>query len=749
MSPKRPRYSSVKGWTIPLILGAIAISMVLIACGSADQPAQAGGASTGSSASSQQPASSSSGGGASTGSSASSQQPASSSSGGGASTGSSASSQQPASGSSGGESMPVAMNTSEYATLKGDIEIDGSSTVFPITEAVAEEFGKLTEGNVRVTVGVSGTGGGFKKFCNGETQVSDASRPIKASEVALCQEAGLEYIEIPVAIDGLTVIVNKDNTWAQCMTVEELNTMWAPEAEDVVTQWDQVRPGWPTDEMEMYAPGVDSGTFDYFTETIGGESGASRGDFTASEDDNLIIQGVSGGKNGVGYLGYSYYVENAEKLNAVEIDGGSGCIAPTDIAINNGTYAPLSRPLFIYVRKDAATTPHIAEFIRYYLGKDGQALAAEVGYIPYPQAVYDLALAKFENGTTGTVFGGENPMHGPVETILANSQGGGTGSVAGAPEAMNTSEYATLKGDIEIDGSSTVFPITEAVAEEFGKLTEGNVRVTVGVSGTGGGFKKFCNGETQVSDASRPIKASEVALCQEAGLEYIEIPVAIDGLTVIVNKDNTWAQCMTVEELNTMWAPEAEDVVTQWDQVRPGWPTDEMEMYAPGVDSGTFDYFTETIGGESGASRGDFTASEDDNLIIQGVSGGKNGVGYLGYSYYVENAEKLNAVEIDGGSGCIAPTDIAINNGTYAPLSRPLFIYVRKDAATTPHIAEFIRYYLGSEGQALAAEVGYIPYPQPVYDLALAKFENGTTGTAFGGENPMHGSVEDILANSQ
>ncbi len=711
MSPKRPLYSSAKGWTIPLILGAIAISMVLIACGSSAQPDQAGGASTGSTASSQ----------------------------------------QPASGSTAGESMAMAKEPVDYASLSGDIDVDGSSTVFPITEAVAEEFGKLTEGNVRVTVGVSGTGGGFKKFCNGETQVSDASRPIKASEVALCEEAGIEYIEIPVAIDGLTVIVNKDNTWAQCMTVEELNTMWAPEAEDVVTKWDQVRPGWPSDEMEMYAPGVDSGTFDYFTETIGGESGASRGDFTASEDDNLIIQGVSGGKNGVGYLGYSYYVENAEKLNAVEIDGGSGCIAPTDVAINNGTYAPLSRPLFIYVRKDAATTPHIAEFIRYYLGSEGQALAAEVGYIPYPQAVYDLALAKFENGTAGTAFGGENPMHGSVEDILANSQQPGSGGSSGESMAMAREpvDYASLSGDIDVDGSSTVFPITEAVAEEFGKLTEGNVRVTVGVSGTGGGFKKFCNGETQVSDASRPIKASEVALCEEAGIEYIEIPVAIDGLTVIVNKDNTWAQCMTVEELNTMWAPEAEDVVTKWDQVRSGWPSDEMEMYAPGVDSGTFDYFTETIGGESGASRGDFTASEDDNLIIQGVSGGKNGVGYLGYSYYVENAEKLNAVEIDGGSGCIAPTDVAINNGTYAPLSRPLFIYVRKDAATTPHIAEFIRYYLGSEGQALAAEVGYIPYPQPVYDLALAKFENGTAGTAFGGENPMHGPVEDILANSQ
>lgn len=377
MSSRKSRNFSVKGWTLPFILGAIATSLALIACGSAASSQQPGGSGAGSSS---------------------------------------------AFNSTAGEPMPQAMETGEYASLSGDIDIDGSSTVFPITEAVAEEFGKLTEGNVRVTVGVSGTGGGFKKFCNGEIQISDASRPIKASEVQLCADAGIEYIEIPAAIDGLTVIVNKDNTWVQCMTVDELHTMWAPAAEDVITRWNQVRPDWPDDKMEMYAPGVDSGTFDYFTETVNGEGGASRGDFTASEDDNLIIQGVSGGKNGVGYLGYSYYIENAKKLKAVAIDGGAGCVIPTDEVINNGTYAPLSRPLFIYVRADAAANSHIAEFVRYYLSEEGQALAAEVGYIPYPQKVYDLALAKFENGASGTVFGGENPMHGPVEDILAGSQ---------------------------------------------------------------------------------------------------------------------------------------------------------------------------------------------------------------------------------------------------------------------------------------------------------------------------------------
>ena len=363
-------YLKSRDWTLPLVLGMAALALALVACGSSARTATTGAA------------------------------------------GSAASSSSSSAGA-------VGQGMVDYASLSGDINVDGSSTVFPITEAVAEEFGYLTNGQVRVTVGVSGTGGGFKKFCNGETHVSDASRPIKAEEVALCQEGGVEYIEIPVAIDGLTVIVNPTNDFARCVTIEELDRMWGPAAEDTITRWNQVREGWPDDEMDMYAPGVDSGTFDYFTDTVSGESGASRGDFTASEDDNLIIQGVSGEKNGVGYLGYAYYVENADKLKAVEVDGGNGCVAPTDEAINQGTYSPLSRPLFIYVRKDAADEPHVAEFIRYYLGKEGQGLAGEVGYIPFPQPVYDLALGKFENGTAGTVFGGENPLEGSVAEVLS------------------------------------------------------------------------------------------------------------------------------------------------------------------------------------------------------------------------------------------------------------------------------------------------------------------------------------------
>ena len=628
---------------------------------------------------------------------------------------------------------------SMYASLSGDIPIDGSSTVFPITEAVAEEFGGLTDGSVRVVVGISGTGGGFKKFCANETVISDASRPIKQKEVDLCAAAGVDYIELPVAIDGLSVVVNPQNDFVECLTVDQLNMIWKPESEGVVTHWNHVDPSWPNEEIKMYAPGVDSGTFDYFTEAINGDGGVSRGDFVASEDDNVLVQGVSGDRYSIGYFGYAYYVENQDKVKVVPIDGGNGCVAPTDDAINNGTYAPLSRPLFIYVRSDAAQQDHVSEFVRYYLSPKGQDLAASVGYIPFPNEVYDLGLAKFNAGTTGTVFGGDNAFKGSVVKGLS-------GDTAMMEDKMtHMVDYASLSGDIAIDGSSTVFPITEAVAEEFGDLTDRNVRVVVGISGTGGGFKKFCSNETVISDASRPIKQKEVDLCETAGVDYIELPVAIDGLSVVVNPQNDFVECLTVDQLNMIWKPESEGVVTHWNQVDPSWPNEEIKMYAPGVDSGTFDYFTEAINGDGGVSRGDFVASEDDNVLVQGVSGDRYSIGYFGYAYYVENQDKVKVVPIDGGNGCVAPTDDAINNGSYAPLSRPLFIYVRSDAAQQDHVSEFVRYYLSPKGQDLAASVGYIPFPNEVYDLGLAKFNAGTTGTVFGGDNAFKGSVTDGL----
>ena len=630
------------------------------------------------------------------------------------------------------------------AQLSGDISVDGSSTVFPITEAMAEEFGNTTGGNVRITVGVSGTGGGFKKFCAGETHISDASRPIKQSEADLCAEAGIEYIELPVAIDGLSVMVNPSNDFVECMTVDELHTVWAPEAEDVVTKWSQVRAGWPDEDIRLYAPGVDSGTFDYFTETVNGESQASRGDFLPSEDDNVLVTGIAGDRGALGYFGYAYYAENADRLKLVAIDGGDGCITPTDETINNGTYSPLSRPLFIYVAKTALEEEHLRAFVEFYLDTANRVLISDTGYIPFPDTIYDLALEKFLTGNSGAAFGGDDRLHGTVEEVLKMSMG-----LMEVQSMLAMVNLADLSGDISVDGSSTVFPVTEAMAEEFGHATDGNVRITVGVSGTGGGFKKFCAGETHISDASRPIKQSEADLCAEAGIEYIELPVAIDGLSVMVNPSNDFVECMTVDELHTVWAPEAEDVVTKWSQVRAGWPDEDIRLYAPGVDSGTFDYFTETVNGESQASRGDFLPSEDDNVLVTGIAGDRGALGYFGYAYYAENADRLKLVAIDGGAGCITPTDETINNGTYSPLSRPLFIYVAADALDQPHVKAFIEYYLDSANRGLISDTGYIPFPDTVYGLALNKFQGGVTGPAFGGDARITGTVEEVLQASQ
>ena len=305
-----------------------------------------------------------------------------------------------------------------------------------------------------------------------------------------------------------------------------------------------------------------------------------------------------------------------------------------------------------------------------------------------------------------------------------------------------------LEGNISIDGSSTVFPITEAMAEEFGNANS-NVKVTVGVSGTGGGFKKFCAGETAISDASRPIKQSEIDMCAESGLEYIELPVAIDGLSVIVNPANNFIECMTVEELHTMWAPEAEETIMKWNQVRDEWPDENFRLYAPGIDSGTFDYFTETVNGESQASRGDFLPSEDDNVLVTGIAGDEGALGYFGYAYYAENADRLKLLAIDGGNGCVLPTEETINNSTYSPLSRPLFIYVAATALEQPHVKAFVEFYLDSANRSFISETGYIPFPDTVYALTLNKLQNGVTGSVFGGDNRLTGTVEEILQASQ
>lgn len=283
--------------------------------------------------------------------------------------------------------------------LSGSIQIDGSSTVFPISEAVAEEFMIETGGDVRVTVGVSGTGGGFKRFCTGETDISNASREISQSEIEQCRQNGVNFLEIPVATDGISIAVNPDNDFVGCLTVEELRRIWEPNSS--VRRWSEVRPDWPDTQIRLYGPGTDSGTFDYFTEAIMGEEDASRADYTASEDDNVLVQGVAGDGGALGYFGYAYYAENADQLKLVAVDDGDGCVEPTPATIESGEYAPLSRPMFIYVSRPALERPAVEAFVRFYL-ENAPELVPEVGYVRLGDERYREGLDRIGQGGGGS-----------------------------------------------------------------------------------------------------------------------------------------------------------------------------------------------------------------------------------------------------------------------------------------------------------------------------------------------------------
>lgn len=298
--------------------------------------------------------------------------------------------------------------------------------------------------------------------------------------------------------------------------------------------------------------------------------------------------------------------------------------------------------------------------------------------------------------------------------------------------------------EIRIDGSSTVYPITEAVAEEFMNGDTGT-NVSVSVSGTGGGFRRFCAGETDISNASRPIKETEIAACRDAGVRYIELPVAYDALSIVVSQENDWLESLTVEELKLLWEPSAQGRVTRWNQVRSSFPDTEIVLYGPGTDSGTFDYFTEAIMGESGSSRADFTASEDDNVLVQGVVNDPNALAYFGFAYYIENQDRLQAVAIDGGDGPVLPSSENVEQNVYTPLSRPLFIYVNADRVeSVSKLQEFVEYYLSRPD--LAEEVGYVRLPGTAYDAARRNLREGRTGTVFGsGINTIGVSIQDLL----
>lgn len=321
----------------------------------------------------------------------------------------------------------------------------------------------------------------------------------------------------------------------------------------------------------------------------------------------------------------------------------------------------------------------------------------------------------------------------PIKSLLATSA---LAFLAAAP---------ALAQVVKVDGSSTVYPVTEAVAEEFQKSNKG-LKVTVGVSGTGGGFKKFCRAETDISNASRPISASEMKDCKAAGVEYYELPVAFDALTVVINPRNAWLKQATVAELKKMWEPAAQGKITRWNQVNPAWPDQPIKLFGAGSDSGTFDYFTEAIVGKSKSSRGDFTASEDDNVLVQGVAGDVNAIGYFGYAYYAENTSKLKALPIveKDGKPAVSPSEQTVLAGTYQPLARPIFIYVNAKSLAKPEVKKFIDFYM-TQGAKMAKEVKYVPLPAEAYKAGLDHIAKGKKGTVFGGKNEVGITITELL----
>jgi phosphate transport system substrate-binding protein len=336
-----------------------------------------------------------------------------------------------------------------------------------------------------------------------------------------------------------------------------------------------------------------------------------------------------------------------------------------------------------------------------------------------------------DNGSTSST-NPSTPQGGAADPTTAPTQ---QVAAAGKPvEPANKADLAKLKGEVVIDGSSTVYPVTQAAAEEFRQYAK-DVKISVGISGTGGGFKKFCNGETDIQDASRPIDPAEQEACKAKNIEYIELPVAFDGLAVVVSPKNTWATCMTKAELKKIWEPAAQGKITNWKQVRDSFPDKPLKLFGAGTDSGTFDYFTQAINGKEKDSRGDFQASEDDNVLVQGVSGDENAMGFFGYAYVVENQGKVKAIQIDdkGDGKCVAPSIDTVKNGTYQPLSRPIFVYVKKAVAERPEIKSFISFYLSKSFTPLiqSREVGYIALEDKIYEALLKRWSAGTTGTLF------------------
>ena len=553
---------------------------------------------------------------------------------------------------------------------EGEIITAGSSTVFPLSERMAELW--TDAGGVAPSIASIGSGAGFERFCvEGETDISNASRAIKDSERESCAEIGRDPIEFRVGTDALAVTVSAENDFVSDITLEELALIFSS-----ADTWADVRAEWPDEAIKRFIPGTDSGTFDYFVEEVFDEDEEPilSSNPQLSEDDNVLVQGITGSPYAIGFFGYAYYVENKDALHILNIEG----IEANEETTDDGSY-PLARPLYIY--SDAGIMlekPQVNAFINFYLTHVNDEVV-DVGYFPASEVALAGALDAWR------IANGLEALHGMMMDGVM------------LPE-VDPLDYAD--GDIITAGSSTVFPLSERMAERW--TDAGGVAPSIASIGSGAGFERFCvEGESDISNASRAIKDSERESCNAIGRDAIEFRVGTDALAVTVSAENDFASDVTMEELAAIFS-----TAGAWSDVRAEWPDEAIQRFIPGTDSGTFDYFVEEVFDEDEEPilSANPQLSEDDNVLVQGITGSPYAVGFFGYAYYVENKDALHILNIEGIEANAQTTD----DGSY-PLARPLFIY--SDAgimAEKPQVAAFINFYLTNVNNEVI-DVGYFP----------------------------------------
>jgi phosphate transport system substrate-binding protein len=560
--------------------------------------------------------------------------------------------------------------------LSGDVVTAGSSTVFPLAERMAERFeDEGFAGNI--TIDSIGSGAGYERFCvAGETDIANASRPIKDEEVASCEAIGRTPIEFRIGTDALAVVVSAENDFLTDVTMEDLAMIFGEGYET----WADVNPAWPQEEILRFIPGTDSGTFDFFVEEVFDENEEPHllaSNTQLSEDDNVLVQGILGSPYAIGYFGYAYYAENQDTLNILAIDG----VEAVQENVDDNSY-PLSRPLFMY--SDAGILqekPQVAGYLNFVLTYVNEEIV-DVGYFPANEQALNTARQAWLDAMAGDIAAEEEPSPG---TMLP---------------AVNPLE---LSGDVVTAGSSTVFPLAERMAERFeDEGFAGNI--TIDSIGSGAGYERFCvAGETDIANASRPIKDEEVASCEAIGRTPIEFRIGTDALAVVVSAENDFLTDVTMEDLAMIFGEGYET----WADVNPAWPQEDILRFIPGTDSGTFDFFVEEVFDENEEPHllaSNTQLSEDDNVLVQGILGSPYAIGYFGYAYYAENQDTLNILAIDG----VEAVQENVDDNSY-PLSRPLFMY--SDAGILqekPQVAGYLNFVLTFVNEEIV-DVGYFP----------------------------------------